>query len=91
MGTTLTGIEIRCGTIGHGVILAGILGVHLIDGPLLGTIDGDIITGLIIYTMDTVGIITTGGTIMVGTIGTIILIIIEEVVQHILMDVEVLT
>jgi hypothetical protein len=39
----IIGIEIRCGMIGLGVILAGILGVHRIDGHHLDMIDGDII------------------------------------------------
>ena len=51
--------------------------------PFFDMIDGDTIT--------TVGITTVGITTMGGTIGTIILIIIEEVEQRILMDVEVLT
>ena len=52
------------------------------------TIDGGTITTVGITT---VGITTVGITTMGGTIGTIILIIIEEVEQRILMDVEVLT
>ena len=75
------GIELKCGTIGHGVY-------HLIDGRHLDMIDGDTVTTVGITT---VGITTVGITTMGGTIGTIILIIIEEVVQRILMDVEVLT
>jgi len=48
--------------------------LHLIDGHHLDMIDGDITIGWVIHTMGTVGIIITD-----GTIGTIILIIIEEV------------
>ena len=58
--------------IGHG-------GLHHIGGHHLDTIDGDITIGWVLHTTDTVGIITTDGTITDGTIGTTILIIIEEV------------
>ena len=78
LDTVHIGIEHKCGTTGLGVIQVGILGGLLIDGHHLDMIDGDIIT-------------TGGITTMGGTIGTIILIIIEEVEQRILMDVEVLT
>jgi len=53
--------------------------LHLIDGHHLDMIDGDITIGWVIHTTGTVGIIITDGTITDGTIGTIILIIIEEV------------
>ena len=83
LATVHIGIEQKCGTTGLGVIQVGILGCLLIDGHHLDMIDGDIIT---------TGGITTGGiTTMGGTIGTIILIIIEEVAQRILMDVGILT
>tara|TARA_Y100000385_G_scaffold254758_1_gene279812 strand:+ start:41 stop:355 length:315 start_codon:yes stop_codon:yes gene_type:complete len=72
-GVLLIGIEIKCGMIGYGVILVGILGVHHTGGHHLGMIDG-----VIMYIM--VGIITDGDTtdttvmvgitIMVGTTTT---------------------
>ena len=72
--------------IGHGVSLTSLL----TDGHHLDSIDGDIIVGLTILTMHTVGTIMVGIDTITGTIGTTILIIIEDSPQLILTVEEVL-
>ncbi|MDA9050883.1 hypothetical protein N9H35_00490 [bacterium] len=54
------------------------LGLLLIDGHHLDMIDGGIIVGITIFTMGTVITTMVGIGIITGTIGTTILIIIED-------------
>jgi hypothetical protein len=63
IATTATGIEIKCGMIGHGVL-------HLIDGRHLDMIAGDIIAGWVMHIGVMAGV---GITIMAGMAGMIIL------------------
>ena len=57
-GILIIGIETKCGMIGLGVTLAGILGVHHIGGHHLDMIDGDMESTMVGIT--TVGDITIG-------------------------------
>ena len=57
-GILIIGIETKCGTIGLGVTLAGILGALLTDGHPLDMIDGDMESTMVGIT--TVGDITIG-------------------------------
>jgi len=82
-GITTTGIEIKCGMIGLGVIMVGILGVLPIDGHHLDMIDGDIIYTMVGITTDgvIVDITVMGGTTIMDGIITVKIVGTEDEVE----------